>query len=123
MKAKWCAKKNKVQKLKKGDETWCDTSAEMKNMTRSFFVDLFTADPGVCPNQVLNFVEPKVTQEVNEALRSDVSEKEIADALFQMGPLKAQGRMVFLALGYIEEGCGDHSAKLLQGGGNATGGK
>jgi hypothetical protein len=50
---------------------------------------MFTADPGVCPNQVLNHVEPKITNEMNEGLCKDFSEKEIADAMFQMGPLKA----------------------------------
>jgi hypothetical protein len=63
----------------------------MKNMTRDYFAELFTADPGVCPNQVLDHVVPKITAEMNEGLCKDFSEKEIANAMFQMGPLKVPG--------------------------------
>jgi hypothetical protein len=52
-----------------------------------FFVDLFTADPTVSPDHVLNFIEPMVSQEINEELCRDTSDKEVSDALFQMGPL------------------------------------
>jgi hypothetical protein len=89
MQAKWRARKNKIKKLKCGDGSWCDAPDEMKGMARDYFVDMFMADPGVCPNQVLNHVEPKITNEMNEGLCKDFSEKEIADAMFQMGPLKA----------------------------------
>jgi hypothetical protein len=43
----------------------------------------------VSPNQVLDFMEPKISQEMNGDFCKDFSEKEISDAMFQMGPLKA----------------------------------
>jgi hypothetical protein len=45
------------------------------------------ADPTVSPDHVLNFIEPMVSQEINEELCRDTSDKEVSDALFQMGPL------------------------------------
>jgi hypothetical protein len=40
---------------------------------------------------VLPLFEPKVSAELNESLVKDFSEKEISDALFHVGPLKAPG--------------------------------
>jgi hypothetical protein len=45
----------------------------------------------VNPHQVLALVEPRVSQEMNEDLFNKLTNKEISDALFQMGPLKAPG--------------------------------
>jgi hypothetical protein len=45
---------------------------------------------------VLPLFEPKVSAELNESLVKDFSEKEISDALFQVGPLKAPGPDGFL---------------------------
>jgi hypothetical protein len=57
-------------------------------------------DEGVSPHQVLSLVEPRVMQDMNLGLSNDFSEKEISDALFQMGPLKAPGPHGFLARFY-----------------------
>jgi hypothetical protein len=45
----------------------------------------------VSPHQVLDLIEPKVSQEMNEYLCRDFSKKEISNAMFHMGPLKAPG--------------------------------
>jgi hypothetical protein len=91
----------------------------MKGMARDYFADMFMTDPGVCPNQVLNHVEPKITDEMNEGLCKDFSEKEIADAMFQMGPLKAPRPDGFLArfyqtLGHYEQKCCGCDPTVLQ---------
>jgi hypothetical protein len=41
--------------------------------------------------ELLNLTETKVSYEMNEQLCKEFTEKEISDALFQMGPLKAPG--------------------------------
>jgi hypothetical protein len=61
------------------------------SMACNFFKELYTADYGVHPQELLNLFEPKISGETNEALCNDFSEKEISDALFQIGPLKAPG--------------------------------
>jgi hypothetical protein len=41
------------------------------------------------PDQILHVVQQKVTHEINEDLCKAFTKKEISDAMFQMGPLKA----------------------------------
>jgi hypothetical protein len=64
----------------------------MKCMAREFFVDLFKADSEVCPKQVLNHIESKVTESMNDDLCREFSEKETSYAIFQIGPLKTLSR-------------------------------
>jgi hypothetical protein len=54
-----------VSKLKRSDGTWCNDLNEMKGMVREFIVDLFKADQGVSPHQVLNLIEAKVSHDMN----------------------------------------------------------
>jgi hypothetical protein len=91
MQAKWRSRKNKIKKFKQAYGSWCDAPREMKSMAQDFFVDLFMTDPEVCPPQVLCHVELKINEVMNEDLCKEFSEKEILDAMFQMGPLKAAG--------------------------------
>jgi hypothetical protein len=64
---------------------------EMEQMTRDFFQLLYTADENVHPEEIMHLVQPCITEEMNEELCKEFSEKEIGDALFQMDPLKAPG--------------------------------
>lgn len=54
-------------------------------------VEVFTKDPTLTPDVVLESIEEKVTVEMNNMLCAPFSEKEISDALLQIGPLKAPG--------------------------------
>jgi hypothetical protein len=51
-------------------------------MAQDFFVDLFMADPEVCPPRVLCHVELKINKVINKGLCTEFSEKEISDAMF-----------------------------------------
>jgi hypothetical protein len=64
---------------------------EMENMTSAFFQNLYTKDDYVATDGVTNLVNAVVTDAMNEALCATYTEKEISDALFQIGPLKAPG--------------------------------
>jgi hypothetical protein len=79
--SKWRAQKNKIKKLKE-DGSWCDNPRELQNMAQQYFADLYSMDSRVSPDVVLNLIETKVTQEMNEALCREFSEKEISDAMF-----------------------------------------
>ena len=63
----------------------------MEGMASSFFKEVYTKDPTLDPEGVLSSILPKVTMEMNDALQKQFSEKEVSDALFQIGPLKAPG--------------------------------
>jgi hypothetical protein len=89
--AKWWSRKNKIRKLKRGDGSYAETPNEMKEMVVAFFYYLYHLDSGVRPELVLDQVGAKVTDDMNHELCKEFSEKEIADAMFQMGPMKAAG--------------------------------
>uniref|UniRef100_A0A8I6WH21 Reverse transcriptase domain-containing protein n=1 Tax=Hordeum vulgare subsp. vulgare TaxID=112509 RepID=A0A8I6WH21_HORVV len=63
----------------------------MEHMAASYFQELFTKDPTLARDVMLDMITPKVIVAMNESLLASYSEKEISDALFQIGPLKAPG--------------------------------
>lgn len=90
-KAVWRARKNLIRRLRQSDGTWCMAPTEMELMAKSYFQEHFTKDPTLSPAAVLGCIEPKVTQHMNERLDASFTEKEVADVLFQIGPIKAPG--------------------------------
>jgi hypothetical protein len=98
--AVWRARKNKIKKLKDGDGNWQEDQKMLKQMAADYFQNLFQADPDVVSEELLNPTETKVSHEMNEQLCKKFTEKEIKDALFQMGPLKAPGSDGFPARFY-----------------------
>jgi hypothetical protein len=83
------AKKNKIKSLRKTDGHITKQKVEMECMACNFFKELYRAAPMVQSQEVLDLVQPKITAEINEALCKDFWDKEIIDAMFQIGPLKA----------------------------------
>jgi hypothetical protein len=67
-------------------------------LTTNFFKELYTADPTVQPNQVIDLFQPLITEEMNADLCKEFSDEEISNALFQIGPLRRQVLMVFLPI-------------------------
>jgi hypothetical protein len=63
----------------------------MERMATSYFKELFTSDPSLHANGLIDLIQTKVTTEMNMELCKDFSDEEIGDALFQIGPLKAPG--------------------------------
>jgi hypothetical protein len=68
-----------------------ENEENMREMAVQYFKNLYTKDPNLNPNEVISLVEPAVSDEMNDELCKDFSYDEIADALFQIGPLKALG--------------------------------
>ncbi|XP_073367699.1 uncharacterized protein [Aegilops tauschii subsp. strangulata] len=87
----WRARRNYIQRLMKADDSWCNVPTEMEMLATSYFKEVYTKDPTLAAGGVLECITPKVTVEMNESLCKPFSEKEISDALFQTGPLKAPG--------------------------------
>jgi hypothetical protein len=74
--------KNKIRKLQKVDGSWCDNPRELQDMAQQYFADLSSVDREVSPDLILNLIEPKVTQDMNEVQCRAFTEKEISDAMF-----------------------------------------
>jgi hypothetical protein len=99
----------------------------MEAMATQFFQDLYSADPNVKPEEVLNMFEPVITTEINHELCKPLSDEEISDVLFQIGSLKSPGldgfpgRFFSEELGAIEIWHNTSSAGLLSIWGDAAG--
>ena len=65
--------------------------ASMAAMATSYFSNLFSADASLCADPVIDLINTHVTNHMNDGLCADFAEKEIAHALFQIGPLKSPG--------------------------------
>lgn len=89
--AVWRARRNYIQRLKKEDGSWCSAPSDMERMASSYFKEVYTKDPTLQPEAVLDCIVPKVTMEMNIKLGAPFTEKEVSDALFQIGPVKAPG--------------------------------
>jgi hypothetical protein len=88
-KAVWRARKNKIKGFQDDEGVWHTNGDHMKTMATEYFQNIFSADPDILPEHVLNLFEEKVTADMNIKLCADFTDKEIGDALFQIGPLKA----------------------------------
>jgi hypothetical protein len=91
------AKQNRIKWLMGEGGQTCLEKQAMEKMTREFFQELYKKDPEVCPDDLLNFVQPKITEDTNEQLCKDFTNEKISNALFQIRPLKAPGPDEFLA--------------------------
>ncbi|XP_051221867.1 uncharacterized protein [Lolium perenne] len=60
-------------------------------MATEFFQNLYTREENINPDIIIDMLEQCVNEEMNANLYAPFSEKEITDALFQIGPLKAPG--------------------------------
>jgi hypothetical protein len=84
-------KKNRIRKLKRSDGTTTIDTVEMEAMARDYFRDLFTCDDNLSPHIITDIIQQRIDDHMNANLCAPFTEKEISDALFQIGPLKAPG--------------------------------
>jgi hypothetical protein len=91
---------NKMSSLKGDNGSTCDDIAEIKGMVQDFCGNLFTSEPTLSCDAVLDAIPCKVTSEINADMLRDYTNDEIKAALFQMGPTKAPGPDGFPTLFY-----------------------
>jgi hypothetical protein len=91
------AKKNRIKLLRKEDAQTTKIKAEMEGMTQEFFMNLYTADSTVAPDEIMHVFEPCISEEANLGLCKPFTDEEINDVLFQIGPLKVPRPDGFLA--------------------------
>jgi hypothetical protein len=72
-KAVWRAKKNEIKKLKKDDGTWCTVPSTMERMTTSYFKEVYTKDPTLNPDDIVEVLAPKVSAAMTDGLCKEFS--------------------------------------------------
>lgn len=90
-KAVWRAKKNRISRLRASDGTIHNTATTIEKLATDYFKEIYKADPNLDQASVSQLFQKKVTAAMNENLCKEFTDEEIADALFQIGPLKAPG--------------------------------
>lgn len=90
-KAVWRARKNRINSLVDESGEVQKESTKMADMVTDYFTKPFTADPSLCADPIINLLDTRLTDGMNDKLCAEFSDKEIAYALFQIGPLKAPG--------------------------------
>jgi hypothetical protein len=103
MRASQRRKKNKITKLRLNGQIATDEQ-EMKNMTTTFYKQLYTSEGTEDMEAVLGTVPVKVTEAMNNSLVSPFKESEVKDALFQMFPTKVPGPDGFLLIFFSDIG-------------------
>lgn len=89
--AVWRARRNHIQRLLKEDGSWSNVPSDMERMANSYFKEIFTMDPTLTPDVVLDCITPRVTTAMNDSLCKPYTDEEISNAMFPIGPLKAPG--------------------------------
>jgi hypothetical protein len=84
-------RKNTVLGLRREDGTMCRTNEGMSQMALAFYHKLYSLEGSNNTEQMLNLMGSLVSNEMNQALTAQLSDKEITEVLFQMGPTKAPG--------------------------------
>lgn len=90
--------RNIIIRIKGEYEVWKDNEEEISSYFKEFFVNLFSSASQRDLSNALNFVNPKVSEDDNNQLIKLVDQKEIKEAVFQLGKDKARGLMAFLAI-------------------------
>jgi hypothetical protein len=83
-------RRNKIRKIVKEDGSVV-TEEEMRSLIANYYLSLFQTHAGDGVEELLQHVQPRVTQELNQYLLKEYTEEEIKKALDSIGDLKASG--------------------------------
>jgi len=82
---------NRIGILQKEDGGWVEDEVEKEEFITNYFLQLFRSSAQGDEQQILQAVQPCVTEEMNGKLIDDFSAEEIKVALDGIGDLKAPG--------------------------------
>ncbi|KAL6225597.1 hypothetical protein ACLB2K_004446 [Fragaria x ananassa] len=84
-------RRNKILQIRDDNGNWITTEPEIVAHFTEYFQNMYTATDFSNVEEVLSFVENKVTPEINESLMLDVTMEEVKAVVFDLGALKARG--------------------------------
>jgi hypothetical protein len=91
---------NRISALVREDGSVCEDQTEIKSMVHHFYENLFSSEPVVSMDAVLDAIPLKVDDQMNASLCKEYTNEEIKTVIFQMGPTKAPGSDGFPAMFY-----------------------
>jgi hypothetical protein len=84
-------KKNYIKKLKNDNDVWVEGTENLKPLISDYFTNLFTSEVQATDPALLQKIQPKVDQLMNERLLAPFTAEEVKKAVFSIGDLKAPG--------------------------------
>jgi hypothetical protein len=84
-------KKNFIVKLKDGNNNWVEGTNDLKPLVLNYFTDLFTSEVQETDPAVLEKIQPRVTDFMNENLDAPFTAEDVRKAAFSIGDYKAPG--------------------------------
>jgi hypothetical protein len=95
---------NHITKLRREDGGVVEEEEAMRDVVTNYFKKLFTSSIGTRMEELLERIDPRVTQEMNSMLGREFTGKEVIEALDSIGDLKAPGPDGMHALFYKKIG-------------------
>ena len=84
-------KRNYVKKLKDEAGNWLEGMPGLNTHIQNYFTHLFTSEVQHTNPNLLQKVQPKVTEQMNDFLMAPFSADDVKKAVFSIGDLKAPG--------------------------------
>jgi hypothetical protein len=84
-------KKNMITKLKNHEGDWVEGTEMLKPLDLSYFTNLFTSEVQATDPAVLDKIQPRITEAMNERLLAPFTAEDVKKAAFSIGDLKAPG--------------------------------
>jgi hypothetical protein len=84
-------KKFFIKKLKNNDGAWVEGTAPLKPLIYDYFVNLFNSEVQVTDEALLEKIQAKVTQDMNDKLLNPFTAEDVRKAVFSIGDYKAPG--------------------------------
>ncbi|KAM1050161.1 hypothetical protein TB2_031466 [Malus domestica] len=82
---------NRIRGLEDDNEVWWDDLAKVEDMARECFVNLFTTSNPRRVQEVMEWVDPRVSMGDNEELIMPILDEEVRSAAFQIPAFKSPG--------------------------------
>lgn len=77
--------------LRTNEDEWAESETEIADVVTEFYKELFKSSANN-PDDVVSYINPKVTEDQKWWLTRQVTSEEIKDATFNLGAFKALGR-------------------------------
>ena len=84
-------KKNTIKKLRGEDNSWVEGTDMLKPLILNYFANLFTSEVQATDPAVLEKIQPKVSQAMNDKLLAPFTSEEVKKVVFSIGDLRVPG--------------------------------